>query len=429
MGLAPDEAMVVFPLDLFSVDSDLSPVEKTIDQFIAGLTKWESAITGKTRIKPAKVMATGRDYEEALTNMNRLFLKNMWGDGLPLLPPTEPRVKWILKGTDLSPDVETGRVLVQGRIADVETIAVALGMAGGRPEYLPVLIAAMKAILDPDLRHQRWTSSSCSAYPVVIVNGPIGNQIHLNSGFGLIGPDSRHPAGGIIGRAMRLILQNVGGAFPGSGTMAMFGGLRHTNAIFAEDEAGLPPGWEPLNVEYFHYPEGTNTVAAYAVSSASNIFRRAQSGYRASIQEEALDGLYRIAAYMKSPNVNTLESYEGPPGILLISRVVANQMASVGWTKDSIKEFLWENSKIPLSDIERTGMMGFVKASPLEKTLRDPWPLTSKPKNLMLVVAGGAHPTHAYWMQGAGHEEMPQSRKIELPANWEELLKEAEEDS
>ncbi|MFQ5874992.1 MAG: hypothetical protein ACE5JL_14520, partial [Dehalococcoidia bacterium] len=93
-----------------------------------------------------------------------------------------------------------------------------------------------------------------------------------------------------------------------------------------------------------------------------------------------------------------------------------------------IKEFLWENSKIPLSEIERTGMMGFIKAWHLEGTLQDPWPLTSKPENIMLLVAGGAHPTHAYWMQGAGHENMPQSNKIELPAVWGQLMEEAEEE-
>ena len=84
---------------------------------------------------------------------------------------------------------------------------------------------------------------------MVIVNGPIAAQIRLNAGFGLLGPDPQHPAGASIGRALRLLPQNVGGALPGTGTMAMFGGMRYTNAVFAEDEDGLPAGWEPV---YWH---------------------------------------------------------------------------------------------------------------------------------------------------------------------------------
>ena len=88
-------------------------------------------------------------------------------------------------------------------------------MAGGRPEYLPVLIAAIAGLLDPGLTHDKIQATSGSTFPVVIVNGPIAKEIRLNSGFGLLGPDPQHPAGASIGRAMRLIQQNVGGALPG----------------------------------------------------------------------------------------------------------------------------------------------------------------------------------------------------------------------
>ena len=131
----------------------------------------------------------------------------------------------------------------------METIAVSLAMAGGRPEYLPVLIAATAGLLDPELEHDKVQATSGSTFPVVIVNGPVAQEIRLNSGFGLLGPDPQHPAGASIGRALRLIQQNVGGAFPGVGTMAIFGGMRYTNVVIAEDEDGLPHGWDPVSVD------------------------------------------------------------------------------------------------------------------------------------------------------------------------------------
>ena len=320
-----------------------------------------------------------------------------------------------------------GKILPQGRIATLTTLATALAMAGGRPEYLPVLIAAVEALIDPGMAHHSWQATSSSVYPAVIVNGPVARQIRLNSGFGLLGPDALHPAGGVIGRALRLILQNVGGAVPGVGTMSQFGGMRYTNAVFAEDEEGLPPGWEPLNAEYFGIPRGANSLALCTVSSATNITRRGTG--KETAEEEALGSLYRIAAYMEAPNVNGLKGYEeGTPGILLLSSIAARQLAALGWTKEKIKEFLWENSRIPVPRLRRSGMLYYLEERGFDtRTLPDPWPITRRPRNFMIVVAGGRHPTQAYWMQGA-HGPKTVSASIQVPVKWEELLREAEAD-
>jgi hypothetical protein len=288
-----------------------------------------------------------------------------------------------------------------------------------------VLIAAVEALVDPGLAHQSWQATSSSVYPVVIVNGPAARQIRLNSGFGLLGPDALHPAGGLIGRALRLLLQNVGGAVPGVGTMSQFGGMRYTNAVFAEDEEGLPPGWEPLSVEYFGASRGENSLAFYTVSSATNITRRGTG--KETPEEEALGSLFRIAAYMEAPNVNGLKGYdEGAPGVLLLSSIAARQMSDLGWTKERIKEFLWEKSKIPVAKLKRMGMQYYLEERGVDiQTLPDPWPITRHARNLMIVVAGGRHPTQAYWMQGAQGPKTVSTR-IHLPANWEQLLREAD---
>ncbi|MFC1976876.1 hypothetical protein ACFLWS_01205 [Chloroflexota bacterium] len=425
-GFAPEQAMVIFPVDQFLVESDLSPIKQNLDKFVEGLTQWGPTLKEKGRLKTTEVRIEGKDYEEAVAHMDKLFLRNLWGDGLPLLPPTKEHVSWILSGIDISPDTEIVKIMPKGGIATVETLAVSLAMAGGRPEYLPVLIAAVKAIVKPEVHHHEWQATSSSVYPAVIVSGPIAKQIRLNSGFGLLGPDPQHPAGGSIGRALRLLQQNVGGAVPGIGTMAMFGGMRYTNAVFAEDEDGLPPGWEPLNVEYLGHLKGTNTLAVSPVSSATNILRRGTG--KETLDEEALTSLHIIASHIRSFNVNGLPGYaDGTPGILLISGTVACQLASLGWTKEEIRKFLWEESKIPLSELKRTGFLRWIEFLNLNGTLQDPWPITSKAENFMIVVAGGRHPTHAYWMQSALAQRVV-STEINLPANWDMLLKKAEED-
>jgi hypothetical protein len=187
-GFPPEAAAVSFPIYLFLVDSDLTPVKENIDKFIDGLTKWQPSIKEKKALEPPPVTIQGKDFEDNLNQMNRLFARNRWGDGLPLLPATPEKVKWILRGTDTPPGTKVGKILPRGRIATVNTLAIALAMAGGRPEYLPVLIAAVEAMTDPGLNHQSWQATSCSIFPAVIVDGPIAKQIRLNSGFGLLAP-------------------------------------------------------------------------------------------------------------------------------------------------------------------------------------------------------------------------------------------------
>ena len=200
--------MVIFPIDPFLVGSDISPIGDALQDFVDGLTTWTPAATGIGVKAPSPVAIEANGYEAALDKMNRLFLTNTWGDGLPLNAPSSERVDWILGGTDLARDHIIGKFMPRGGVATVETIAVSLAMAGGRPEYLPVLIAAVDGFLDSGLEHDKVQATSGSTYPVILINGPIAEEIRLNSGFGLLGPDPQHPAGASIGRALRLLQQN-----------------------------------------------------------------------------------------------------------------------------------------------------------------------------------------------------------------------------
>jgi hypothetical protein len=427
LGFDQNAPMVTLPMQPFLVGSDLAPVQEKLQAFIDGLTSWEPGAKQTGVQQPPMLHIEASGHEAALDEMQRQFLTNTWGDGLPLHAPTQARVDWILKGTEQPRHRVMGKIMPQGGMATVETLAVSLAMAGGRPEYLPILIAAVEAILDPGLEHDKWQATSGSTFPVVIVNGPVAQQIRLNSGFGLLGPDPRHPAGASIGRALRLLLQNVGGALPGTGTMSMFGAMRYTNAVFAEDEAGLPDGWNPVCTDHFGWPRGSNAVTVYVATGASNIMRRGVG--KETPEDEALQSLHRVAGYLRSPSPHYTHGWaHGTPGALFMSRVVAQQLAGLGWTQATIKRFLWEHASLSQAEVRNTGMRQWIQQAPEPETVAaadmDPWPITRSPEQIILGVAGGHHPTHNFWMQANAPKVA--GRKIALPAHWDVLIAEAE---
>ncbi len=424
-----------FPVDMFLGEgTDLSPLKENIDKIIYGLTQWEPKVPTKVKvIKPNMITVHGKDYQGAVDKMNFLFLQENWGDGLPVVPPTQERVNWILTGTDRHRSTVVGagggKVLPRGGFATVEQVAVSLAMAGGRPEYLPVLIAAVEGILNPASTHFHWAATTNSTYPAVIVNGHIAKQLRINSGYGCLGPDPRHPAGASIGRAIRFILMDVGAAIPGVGTMAIYGGAsRYTNLVFAEDEDGIPDSWEPHNVSYWDYPRNSNTLTVFPVTSSVNV-----SGTEVTNKESALVSLNQFSGFMKSPYMNYWQHpsmFEGAPGIVLMARGTARWIADLGWTKENVQQFLWENSHIPWDDMLKNLGAVVTKIGDMAMgrhvKVGQPWPITSKPENIIIVVAGGAQSGHGYWMQLA--QSAPTSAEITLPKNWDSLLKQAEID-
>jgi hypothetical protein len=429
LGFAPDAAMVTFPIDMFLPGSDLTSLTARKREFYDGLTAWRSAAPQSGKGAARMISVEGASYEDALDRANHLLLANLWGDGLPLWPATRERVDWILNGAALPRDHVIGKFPPRGGITTVETCAVALAMAGGRPEYLPVLIAAVDACFEADTHFEQLQATSGAPFPVVIVNGPIAKQIRLNSGFGCLGPDPQRPAGASIGRALRLLQQNVGGAVPGVGTMAIWGAMRYTNAVFAEDEEGLPGGWLPHATERHGCEPGTNCVSVFFATGVNNVIRRGAK--KETPEEDIRNGLWRMADFMRTPNIGALSGWEkGTPGLMMVSSVVAKMMAEQGLTKRSVREFLWTNSKIPMEQLRRAGATAWMEidTNPLtrESMKLDPWPISSKPENIIFIVAGGQHPTHAQWLQASSRRVI--GRVVRVPETFERLLAEADRD-
>jgi hypothetical protein len=199
-----------------------------------------------------------------------MFLDSRWGDGLPLVPPTPERVKWMLSGTGRNPYEVIGKVNPKQGITTIEKIAINAVMAGARPEYLPVIIAAMEALTDENFDDLHILVSAGSFSLIIVVGGPIADEINMNSGIGFLGHGWR--ANNTIGRAVRLATLNIGKMWPGANDMGLTGRVSpHTFYTFAEN-AKLSP-WEPYHASRgFKAEDSCVTVATIGGSSPMQNF-------------------------------------------------------------------------------------------------------------------------------------------------------------
>jgi len=167
-----------------------------------------------------------------------------WTDGLPVTPPTDERVIAMLKGTTRRPDEVIGKMPPFLADCTVEKVAINAVMAGCKPEYMPVLLAAIEAALEPVFTLHGVLATTYFSSPIIIVNGPIAKKIGMNSGINALGQGNR--ANATIGRALNLIVLNVGGGRPGEADRSTLGAPSKYTLCFAEDESN--PEWEPLSV-------------------------------------------------------------------------------------------------------------------------------------------------------------------------------------
>jgi hypothetical protein len=181
-----------------------------------------------------------------------------WSDGLPLVPPTEARVLRMLAGTNRAPDHVVAVVPPDLVECTVEKVAINAVMAGCKPEYLPVVLAALEGACNDTFNMHGLLATTFFAGPVLVVNGPIRRRIGMNSGVNVLGQGNR--ANATIGRALQLIVRNVGGGKPDEVDRATQGSPGKLGWCFAEDEEGSP--WAPLSVARGFAP-GEDTVTLF----------------------------------------------------------------------------------------------------------------------------------------------------------------------
>ncbi len=181
-----------------------------------------------------------------------------WSDGLPIVPPTDLRIARMLAATSRKPDEIIGDIPPNLISCSIEKVAINAVMAGCRPEYFPVVLATVEAALKPEFSMHGLLATLWYSGPVVIVNGPITRQIGMNSGGNALGQGNR--ANATIGRALQLLIRNVGGGIPGEIDRSVLGNPGKYTFCFAEDESD--PDWQPLNIARGARP-GSSSVTLF----------------------------------------------------------------------------------------------------------------------------------------------------------------------
>ena len=275
--------------------------------------------------------------------INKRFRERGWGDGLPVFAPTAARVDEMLGCVRRDRHDVIARIAPGFGEATVELIAVNAVMAGCDPEYLPIVIAAVEAVAAPEFNLQAVQSTTNAATAWLIVNGPAVEQLGINAGSNCLGQGSW--ANATLGRALHLIMQNVGGARPGEMDQATQGQPGKFTFCCGEQTAGHP--WQPLHVER-GYAEDTSTVTVVAASGTLNML---------SSEKDARQLLRVFADSMRYPTSN--DYWCGGAPWIVIGPEHAAILGGAGISKAEIKRELWEQSKMAANrrapgDIART---------------------------------------------------------------------------
>jgi hypothetical protein len=319
---------------------------------------------------------------------NEVCEQRSWSDGLPLVPPTAGRVDAMLAATRRAWDEIVAHIAPGFGAATVERVAINAVMAGCRPEYLPVLLAAIEAVADPAFNLQGIQATTNSAAPWIVVNGPLAATLGVNAGLNCLGQGNR--ANATTGRALRLVLQNIGGALPGQMDRATHGQPGKYTFCCAENEAANP--WAPLHVER-GFKANDNVVTVVGAAGTLNMN---------SHSKDAADLLRAIALSLVHPTSNDYH-FAGAPWVIL-SPEHAEVLRSGGLSKDDVKRGIWEQSKM---EAGRFARKDFDRAKHTrEKELGEfsantPVPIARAPEEIGIIVAGGPG-THSVYVPTFG---------------------------
>jgi len=314
-----------------------------IGRIVEVLTTEPKKDGGKTlaKVRPAQRMRIeASDSYAAFEQMNRQFLEQEWGDGLPLIPPTRDKVDQMLTGTTRNPD-DVITVLAPGNgMATVEMIAINAVMAGCEPVHLPILIAACEAYTAMGDGVRTMATSTGAHAPLMVINGPIAEQIGINSKRCALGPglQSRHNI--VLGRALRLIMINIGNCRPGHMDMDTIGSARKFGMCVAENEAESP--WAPYHVEK-GFDKDASTVTLFSNRNEIDV---------ADLENITPEGvLNSLATYSAVPGGEYLTHRHSDANrdyahLLMICPEHAHICARHGWSKTAVRQYVYQRCRI-----------------------------------------------------------------------------------
>ena len=335
----------------------------------------------------------------SLDAINDLYYQRGWTDGLPIVPPTEERVWEMIRSSHQDPSKVMGRFPPRNGTATVEKVAINAVMAGCQPDHFPVVIAATEAVCREEFNVGGIQSTTGGAAPVIIINGPLTSQLSINADSGAFGHGYR--ANATIGRALRLVMRNIGGAIPGETDKSTLGHAGKYTMCIAENEGRSP--WEPLHVER-GYPRDTSTVTVVGVTGSLQL-----SEMTATSGREVLN---TFCASLTIPG--TFTHYiigRRNPVLLVLGPEHASEMAAEGFRKDDVKSYILEHARMPVGKLRDRGYWASRTWPDWIDTEDNDFmvPPVSRPEDIIIVVAGGDG-RHSAWLP-----TWPASKSVTVP--------------
>lgn len=313
--------------------------------------------------------STVLEVEDAF-EVNELYQRNGWTDGLPIIPPTEALVRRFVAATNMQPQDLLGVEPVRRRRITVEKVAIAAVMAGCLPEYMLVVTAAVQAMCEPQFGLHGCTASTGGSAPMLIVNGPVRTRLGMNATHNVLGNGNR--ANASIGRAVRLVLVNVLAGVPGQLDRSTFGHPGKYTLCLAEDEEDST--WGPLAQER-GIPAGESAVTVVAVESPHQVMNEWTNDPR-----ELLD---TYAAAVQG-NMLTYSLWAGNY-VMLVARQNREVLDAAGWTRQDICEYMYERCVVRRSQWREVGKASVAGAGDDDR----PYRALGSPDDLLVVAAGG----------------------------------------
>ena len=313
-------------------------------------------------------------------------------DGLPVVIPTPERVERMVAASGLGPDVSLGRVPPLNGEATIEKLAINAVMAGCRPAYFPVVVAAAKAMLQPDFNLGQVQGRTGATGPMLIVNGPIRHELDIACGIGCIGPGWH--ANATIGRAMRLILINIGGGRVADGDNATLGSPVKFSFCFGENEEDSP--WQPYHTSRgFQATDSVVTVLAVESTQSAGMPVRSAPGERGPSPDAFVNTL---AAGIVAPGGAAFSLARAPAAkgtfvTIVLGPPAARTFQEQGWTRERLQQEVWERAAIPVRERKKYAVM--LAGEPEEWELDPEWDdpdvvlqAFDAPSDIQIVVAG-----------------------------------------
>ena len=398
--------------------------DTVLKNIITGFTRPVEDTVQQSEPAPRDIVFAG-----SLDEVQEHFYKNLWTDGLPIIPPTLEKVDKFLKFTERQPGEIIGKLLPENREATVWNVAVNGVMAGCRPEYMPILLAAVDAIADPEFRIQDGGATP-GWEPLIILNGPIIKQLGFNYETGVMRPGRQ--ANTSIGRFLKLYILNIAGLriAPALTDKATIG--RNFNVVLPENEDVIAElGWESFSMSRgFNRVDNVVTLQSVVYETAP----MATGGQRAV---DHLETLAEVIGGNMAPWTHVALNWGKFYPLIVISPGVAKFIAKEGITKPDIRRYLYNHTKVSVKSMERLAHHGGLTSFNVSKLVADGIapkeyaettdpermvPVFLRPEWIGIVVSGDAGRSRCQGFVQNHEQGSPVSRKVVLPLDWEKML-------